>query len=59
METVEKDAKTIRLATGWECGNEASEALHRKFGFRDIGHLKEAGFKFKKWVDVGYWQLLL
>jgi phosphinothricin acetyltransferase len=42
-----------------ECGNEASEALHRKFGFRDIGHLKEAGFKFKKWVDVSYWQLLL
>jgi phosphinothricin acetyltransferase len=42
-----------------ERGNEASEALHRKFGFRDIGHLKEAGFKFKKWVDVSYWQLLL
>jgi phosphinothricin acetyltransferase len=42
-----------------ERGNEASEALHRKFGFRDIGHLKEAGFKFKKWVDVSYWQLIL
>jgi phosphinothricin acetyltransferase len=42
-----------------ERGNEASEALHRNFGFREIGYLKEAGFKFKKWVDVGYWQLML
>ncbi|MDR2796035.1 MAG: GNAT family N-acetyltransferase [Spirochaetaceae bacterium] len=42
-----------------ERGNEASEALHRKFGFKDIGHLKEAGFKFDKWVDVSYWQLIL
>jgi phosphinothricin acetyltransferase len=42
-----------------EKGNEASEALHRKFGFAETGHLQEAGFKFNRWVDVGYWQLLL
>jgi phosphinothricin acetyltransferase len=42
-----------------ELGNKASEALHRKFGFRETGHLKEAGFKLNKWVDVSYWQLIL
>jgi phosphinothricin acetyltransferase len=42
-----------------ELGNEASEALHRKFGFREMGHLREAGFKFNRWVDVSYWQLIL
>jgi phosphinothricin acetyltransferase len=42
-----------------ELGNKASEALHRKFGFTEIGHLKETGFKFDKWVDVSYWQLIL
>jgi phosphinothricin acetyltransferase len=42
-----------------ELGNYASEALHRKFGFRTIGHLKEAGFKLNRWVDVSYWQLIL
>jgi L-amino acid N-acyltransferase YncA len=31
-----------------EVGNEASEALHRKFGFIEIGRLKEAGFKFNR-----------
>jgi phosphinothricin acetyltransferase len=42
-----------------ELGNGASEALHRKFGFIEIGCLKEAGFKFNRWVDVSYWQLIL
>jgi phosphinothricin acetyltransferase len=42
-----------------ELGNTASEALHRKFGFREIGHLKETGFKFNRWVDVSYWHCVL
>jgi phosphinothricin acetyltransferase len=42
-----------------EQGNKASEALHHKFGFSEIGRLKEAGFKFGRWVDVSYWQLVL
>jgi phosphinothricin acetyltransferase len=42
-----------------ELGNEASEALYRKFGFTETGRFKEAGFKFNRWVDVSYWQLLL
>jgi phosphinothricin acetyltransferase len=42
-----------------ELGNKASEALHRKFGFRETGHLKEAGFKLNRRVDVSYWQLML
>lgn len=39
--------------------NEASIALHEKFGFIKAGHLKEVGFKFNQWIDVGYWQLVL
>ena len=39
--------------------NAASVALHEKFGFRKIGHFTEVGFKFGRWVDVGYWQLIL
>lgn len=36
--------------------NPASVALHEKCGFRKVGHLAEAGWKFGRWVDVGYWQ---
>ncbi|WP_062070676.1 GNAT family N-acetyltransferase [Demequina sediminicola] len=37
--------------------NEASVGLHRAFGFAEIGTLSEAGFKFGRWIDVGYFQL--
>lgn len=39
--------------------NPASIALHEKFGFEKVAHFKEQGFKFDKWIDVAYWQLLL
>ena len=36
--------------------NEASVAFHEKFGFSKVAHFKEVGFKFGRWIDVGYWQ---
>jgi phosphinothricin acetyltransferase len=39
--------------------NPASIALHEKFGMTKVAHFKEIGFKFGRWVDVGYWQGLL
>lgn len=37
--------------------NPASVRLHEKLGFWKVAHFKEVGFKFERWVDVGYWQL--
>lgn len=39
--------------------NPASIALHEKFGFEKVAHFKEVGFKFGRWIDVGYWQLII
>ena len=39
--------------------NPASVAVHEKCGFKKVGHIPEAGFKFGRWIDVGYWQCLL
>lgn len=39
--------------------NPASIAMCEKFGFQKVGQLKEIGYKFDEWIDVGYWQLLL
>jgi phosphinothricin acetyltransferase len=39
--------------------NPASIALHEKLGFEKVAHFKEVGFKFNKWVDIGYWQVKL
>ena len=37
--------------------NPASVKLHEKFGFTQVAHLKEVGFKFDTWLDVGIFQL--
>lgn len=39
--------------------NEKSQALHESLGFKKVGVFNEVGYKFDRWLDVGYWQLLL
>jgi L-amino acid N-acyltransferase YncA len=39
--------------------NEASLRLHEKFGFKKVAQFNEVGFKFNRWIDVTYWQLIL
>jgi phosphinothricin acetyltransferase len=36
--------------------NAASQGLHEKMGYLKAAHYKEVGYKFGKWIDVGYWQ---
>ena len=36
-----------------------SIGLHQKFGFTRAAHLKQLGFKFNRWLDVVYMQLML
>jgi L-amino acid N-acyltransferase YncA len=36
--------------------NAASVALHERFGMKKVAHFEEVGFKFGRWIDVGYWQ---
>jgi phosphinothricin acetyltransferase len=44
---------------GIEAGNEASLALHRRFGFLETGRMPEVGQKFGKWLDLVFMQLKL
>lgn len=39
--------------------NAASVALHEKLGLEKVAVFKEVGFKFDRWIDVGYWQRAL
>lgn len=38
--------------------NDASEALHRAFGFEPVGTLREVGHKLGRYVDTAWWQRL-
>ncbi|MDR1285974.1 MAG: GNAT family N-acetyltransferase [Treponema sp.] len=39
--------------------NERSVALQEKFGFTPIACFTEIGFKHGRWLDVGYWELVV
>ena len=39
--------------------NAASIALHKCLGFRQCGMIREAGFKFGRWLDLVFYQLVL
>ncbi len=39
--------------------NNACVALHEKMGFKQVAHFRQTGFKFDRWIDVGYWQRML
>lgn len=47
------------LIGGIALPNDASIALHEKLGFEKVAQFKEVGYKFGKWIDVGYWELLM
>jgi len=39
--------------------NEASVKLHKSFGFEEVAHFKEVGYKFGRWLDLKFFQLIL
>ncbi|HEY1725818.1 MAG TPA: GNAT family N-acetyltransferase [Steroidobacteraceae bacterium] len=42
-----------------DAGNGASIALHRRLGFEQCAHIRHAGFKFNRWLDLLLFQRLL
>jgi len=44
---------------GIDATNAASIALHEQLGFRHAGTLPQVGFKFGRWLDLAFYQLLL
>jgi L-amino acid N-acyltransferase YncA len=39
--------------------NHGSIAFHQKMGFENVGHIKQTGYKFDRWLDSVFMQLLL
>lgn len=47
------------MVGGIDMTNTGSIALHQSLGFEHAGTIRQAGFKFGKWLDLGFYQLLL
>lgn len=47
------------MLAGIEAENEASISLHEKFGFVEVAHFKEVGWKFGRWMDLKFLELII
>jgi L-amino acid N-acyltransferase YncA len=55
-------AKKLQLHTiiaGIDATNEASLKLHKSFGFKEVAHFREVGWKFGRWLDLKFLQLIV
>jgi L-amino acid N-acyltransferase len=44
---------------GIDADNHVSIALHQRLGFENAGTIRQAGFKFGRWLDLAFYQLTL
>ena len=44
---------------GIDANNAGSIALHEQLGFKHVATLPEVGFKFGRWLDLAFYQLIL
>ena len=42
-----------------DASNIASILLHKSFGFEEVAHFKQVGYKFGRWLDLKFFQLIL
>jgi L-amino acid N-acyltransferase len=47
------------MVGGIDTSNTTSVALHEKLGFAHCGTIKQAAFKFDRWLDLAFYQLIL
>ena len=54
-----RQLKMHTIIAGIDAGNEASMQLHRYFGFEEVAYFKQVGWKFERWLDLKFFQLML
>ena len=47
------------IVAGIDAENEVSIKLHQQFGFVEVAHFKEVGWKFDKWMDLKFLELIV
>ena len=54
-----KELKMHTIIASIDATNEASLRLHKSFGFEEVAHFKEVGYKFERWLDLKFLQLFV
>ena len=53
------ERKLHTMIAGIDATNEASLRLHAKFAFARVAQFREVGWKFERWLDLTFLQLML
>ena len=54
-----RQMKMHTIIAGIDATNEVSLHLHKSFGFEEVAHFKQVGYKFDRWLDLKFLQLML
>lgn len=54
-----RDHDVHTMIGGIDAANAASIALHTRLGFEHAGTIRQAGFKFGRWLDLAFYQRVL
>ena len=54
-----RDQEYHVMVGGIDAANRTSIAMHEKLGFTHAGTVRHAGYKFGRWLDLAFYQLLL
>jgi L-amino acid N-acyltransferase YncA len=62
IKTLIEEAKAQKyhvMVGGIDATNKASISMHEKLGFTHSGTIRQVGFKFGRWLDLAFYQLIL
>lgn len=56
---IAKQRNVHTIIAGIDADNAISINLHKVLGFKETGHFAEVGYKFGRWLDLAFLQLIL
>lgn len=54
-----KQMEMHTIIAGIDATNAVSIRLHKSFSFKEVAHFKQVGYKFGRWLDLKFLQLML
>lgn len=54
-----KQENVHTIVAGIDADNSVSIHLHRQLGFEQVAHFREVGYKFGRWLDLVFMQMIL
>jgi len=54
-----KEMKLHTIIAGIDADNKLSIQFHKQFGFEEAGYFNQVGWKFNRWLDLVFMQLIL